>query len=103
MPSFDIVAEVDSHELTNAVDQMNREVSNRFDFKGSDAKVILKEYEMNFEAASDFQLKQMRDIVLNGQVAEEVLPKKDSCYKKSSRFMQIAIQYQGRSRQAKRL
>jgi uncharacterized protein YajQ (UPF0234 family) len=64
MPSFDIVAEVDSHELTNAVDQMNREVSNRFDFKGSDAKVVLKEYEMNFEATSDFQLKQMRDIMV---------------------------------------
>jgi len=65
MPSFDIVAEVDSHELTNAVDQMNREVSNRFDFKGSDAKVVLKEYEMNFEATSDFQLKQMRDIMVS--------------------------------------
>jgi len=65
MPSFDIVAEVDSHELTNAVDQINREVSNRFDFKGSDAKVVLKEYEMNFEATSDFQLKQMRDIMVN--------------------------------------
>jgi uncharacterized protein YajQ (UPF0234 family) len=64
MPSFDIVAEVDSHELTNAVDQMNREVSNRFDFKGSDAKVILKDYEMKFEASSDFQLKQMRDIMV---------------------------------------
>lgn len=65
MPSFDIVSEVDKHELTNAVDQMNREVSNRFDFKGSDAKVTLKEFEMNFEAASDFQLKQMRDIMVN--------------------------------------
>ena len=65
MPSFDIVAEVDKHELTNAVDQMNREISNRFDFKGSDAKVTLKEFEMNFEAASDFQLKQMRDIMVN--------------------------------------
>jgi hypothetical protein len=65
MPSFDIVAEVDSHELTNAVDQMNREISNRFDFKGSDAKITLKEFEMNFEAASDFQLKQMRDIMVN--------------------------------------
>jgi uncharacterized protein YajQ (UPF0234 family) len=65
MPSFDIVAEVDKHELTNAVDQMNREISNRFDFKGSDAKVTLKDFEMNFEAASDFQLKQMRDIMVN--------------------------------------
>jgi len=65
MPSFDIVSEVDKHELTNAVDQMNREVSNRFDFKGSDAKVNLKEFDMNLEAASDFQLKQMRDIMVN--------------------------------------
>ena len=65
MPSFDIVAEVDGHELTNAVDQMNREISNRFDFKGSDAKITLKDYEMNFEASSDFQLKQMRDIMVS--------------------------------------
>lgn len=65
MPTFDIVAEVDKHELTNAVDQMNREISNRFDFKGSDAKVTLKEFEMNLEAQSDFQLKQMRDIMVN--------------------------------------
>ena len=65
MPSFDIVSEVDRHELTNAVDQMNREVTTRFDFKGSDAKVTLKDFEMNFEASSDFQLKQMRDIMVN--------------------------------------
>lgn len=65
MPSFDIVSEVDKHELMNAVDQMNREVSTRFDFKGSDAKVSLKEFEMTLEAESDFQLKQMRDIMVN--------------------------------------
>ena len=65
MPSFDVVSEVDSHELMNAVDQMNREISNRFDFKGSDAKVTLKDFDMNFEATSDFQLKQMRDIMVN--------------------------------------
>lgn len=65
MPSFDVVSEVDSHELMNAVDQMNREISNRFDFKGSDAKVTLKDFDMNLEASSDFQLKQMRDIMVN--------------------------------------
>ena len=65
MPSFDVVSEVDRHELMNAVDQMNREISNRFDFKGSDAKVTLKDFDMNFEASSDFQLKQMRDIMVN--------------------------------------
>jgi len=65
MPSFDVVSEVDKHELMNAVDQINREVSSRFDFKGSDAKVELKDSVMNFEAQSDFQLKQMRDIMVN--------------------------------------
>ena len=65
MPSFDIVSEVDRHELMNAVDQINREVTTRFDFKGSDAKVELKDFVMNFEATSDFQLKQMRDIMVN--------------------------------------
>jgi uncharacterized protein YajQ (UPF0234 family) len=65
MPSFDIVSEVDRHELMNAVDQINREVTTRFDFKGSDAKVTLTDFEMKFEAASDFQLKQMRDIMVN--------------------------------------
>lgn len=65
MPSFDVVSEVDSHELMNAVDQINREVTTRFDFKGSDSKVELKDAVMNFEASSSFQLKQMRDIMVN--------------------------------------
>ena len=65
MPSFDVVSDVDKHELMNAVDQINREVSSRFDFKGSDAKVELKDSVMNFEAQRDFQLKQMRDIMVN--------------------------------------
>ena len=42
MPSFDVVSEVDKHELTNAVDQANRELANRFDFKGTDAKFELE-------------------------------------------------------------
>ena len=65
MPSFDVVSEVDIHELMNAVDQINREVTTRFDFKGSDAKVELKDTVMNFEAVSSFQLTQMRDIMVN--------------------------------------
>lgn len=63
MPSFDVVSEIDHHELTNAVDQMNREISNRYDFKGSDAKVELKEQVMNLEAQSEFQIQQMHDII----------------------------------------
>ena len=63
MPSFDIVSEVDSHELTNAVDQANRELGTRFDFKGVDAKFVLEEQTITQSAPSDFQLKQMQDIL----------------------------------------
>ena len=63
MPSFDIVSEVDGHELTNAVDQMNRELGTRFDFKGSDAKVTVKDGAMNLEATNEFQVKQIHDIM----------------------------------------
>lgn len=63
MPSFDIVSEVDQHELSNAVDQTNREVSNRFDFKGSNARATLAEGAIELEAESEFQLDQMRDIL----------------------------------------
>lgn len=63
MPSFDIVSEVNQHELTNAVDQANRELSTRFDFKGVDAKFVLEDQVINQSAPSDFQLKQMEDIL----------------------------------------
>jgi len=64
MPSFDVVSEMDKHELTNAVDQANREVGNRFDFKGSDAKVEQEDDGLTLEAESEFQLRQMADILL---------------------------------------
>lgn len=63
MPSFDIVSDVDQHELTNAVDQANREIANRFDFKGVDAKFELEEKAVKLEAPADFQLKQMQEIL----------------------------------------
>jgi len=63
MPSFDIVSEVDMHELTNAVDQANREVGNRFDFKGANAKYEQNEAEITLSAEAEFQLKQMLDIL----------------------------------------
>ncbi len=63
MPSFDIVSEIDQHELTNAVDQTNREVGNRFDFKGSDAQVEQGDEELTLKAQNEFQLNQMRDIL----------------------------------------
>jgi len=63
MPSFDIVSEVDQHELKNAVDQANREVSTRFDFKGTECSFELKEQEILLKAEGEFQLKQMRDVL----------------------------------------
>ncbi|MCL7715289.1 YajQ family cyclic di-GMP-binding protein [Stenotrophomonas mori] len=64
MPSFDVVSEVDKHELTNAIDQANRELSTRFDFKGVDARFEQDgEALIKLSAPSDFQLKQMADIL----------------------------------------
>ena len=72
MPSFDVVSEVDKHELTNAVDQANRELSNRFDFKGSDASFELAGAVITASAPSDFQLKQMEDILRTRLTARNI-------------------------------
>ncbi len=63
MPSFDIVSEIDKHELTNAVDQANREIGNRFDFRGTDARVEQSDKLLTIHADSDFQLEQVLDIL----------------------------------------
>lgn len=68
MPSFDIVSEVDRHELTNAIDQANRELGSRFDFRGTDAIYELDGHVVTQVAPSDFQLKQMLEI-LRGRLA----------------------------------
>lgn len=65
MPSFDVVSKVDLVELGNAVDQANREVSTRFDFKNSGAKYEFSNEKITLTAPSDFQLKQMQDILQN--------------------------------------
>ncbi|KXJ45569.1 MAG: YajQ family cyclic di-GMP-binding protein [Cycloclasticus sp.] len=62
MPSFDVVSEVDKHELTNAVDQANKEVTTRFDFKGTDAKFEQVGNDVTLTGDSKFQLGQMLDI-----------------------------------------
>lgn len=72
MPSFDIVSEVDSHELTNAVDQANRELTTRFDFKGVDAAFKLEDATISMHAPSDFQLQQMRDILDARLIARKI-------------------------------
>ena len=65
MPSFDVVSEVDQHEVSNAVDQANREVSTRFDFKGTGSRYELEGGAVTLFTQSDFQLKQMSDIFMN--------------------------------------
>lgn len=63
MPSFDVVSKIDLHEVTNAVDQANKEVGTRFDFKNTPAHFELKDQKITLIAATDFHLKQMQDIL----------------------------------------
>lgn len=72
MPSFDVISEVDKHELTNAVDQANRELGNRFDFKGQDASYALDDSVITQSAPSEFQLQQMLDILRGRLVARKI-------------------------------
>jgi uncharacterized protein YajQ (UPF0234 family) len=69
MPSFDIVSQVNQQEVKNAVEQANKEIANRYDFKGSDARIELKELEMSVFADDDFKLGQVMD-VLRGRLAK---------------------------------
>ena len=72
MPSFDIVSEVDTHELTNAVDQANRELTTRFDFKGVEASFELDEATIKQSAPSDFQVQQMTEILRQRLAARKI-------------------------------
>ena len=63
MPSFDVVSSVDSHELTNAVDQASRELEKRYDFRGTAARFELEGYVVRQFAASEYQLNQLLDIL----------------------------------------
>jgi uncharacterized protein YajQ (UPF0234 family) len=65
MPSFDVVSEVIRHELSNGIDQANREVTTRFDFKGTGSKYELTDQVIDMHTESDFQLQQMYDILCN--------------------------------------
>ncbi len=72
MPSFDIVSETDQHEITNAVDQANREVSTRFDFKDTNARLELSKEKITITAPTDFQLKQVDEILRNKLTKRQV-------------------------------
>ena len=75
MPSFDVVSEVDFHEVTNAVDQANRELKTRFDFRGVDAKFERKEDVVRITAEADIQLDQMIDILRAKLVKRSIDPR----------------------------
>jgi uncharacterized protein YajQ (UPF0234 family) len=72
MPSFDIVSEVDKHILTNAVDQSNRVVTTRFDFKGVDAKFERNDFVITIWAEADFQVQQMLDMLQSTLVKNKI-------------------------------
>ncbi len=72
MPSFDVVCEANIVEVKNATEQANKEISTRFDFKGTDARVEQKERELTAYADSDFQLGQVRDVLTNKMVKRNV-------------------------------
>ena len=63
MPSFDVVSEVDKQEIKNAIDQVNKEVKNRFDFKGSDARIEAEDFLLTVYADDEFKLGQVLDIL----------------------------------------
>jgi uncharacterized protein YajQ (UPF0234 family) len=65
MPSFDVVSEASMVEVRNALDQANREIANRFDFKGSDARIEHSEHELTAFADDDFKLGQVRDVLVS--------------------------------------
>jgi uncharacterized protein YajQ (UPF0234 family) len=86
MPSFDVVSEVNQHELSNAVDQSNREVSTRFDFKGTGSNFELNESQITMNTESEFQLQQMYDMLCGKLVKRSV---DISCLEKSDPVIQL--------------
>ena len=72
MPSFDVVCEANTVEVKNATEQANKEISTRFDFKGTDARIEQKDRELTAYADSDFQLGQVRDVLTNKMVKRNV-------------------------------
>lgn len=74
MPSFDVVSEVDLHDLTNAVDQSGRIVANRFDFKGVDASFEREEREVTITAEAEFQVDQMVDMLRSALIKCDIDP-----------------------------
>jgi cyclic-di-GMP-binding protein len=76
MPSFDIVSEVNSMEIENAVNQANKELANRFDFKGSNAQIVLEKNEIKLSAEDQFKIKTLVELVL-GRLAKRQISLKN--------------------------
>ena len=72
MPSFDIASEVNKVELKNAIEQANKEISTRFDFKGSDSRIEQNDLELTLYADDDFKLGQVKDVLLNKMAKRSV-------------------------------
>jgi uncharacterized protein YajQ (UPF0234 family) len=72
MPSFDIVSKLDAHEISNAVDQANRELDKRFDFRGADASFELADGVVTLKADAEFRLKQMQEVLFQRLVARGI-------------------------------
>jgi uncharacterized protein YajQ (UPF0234 family) len=72
MPSFDVVSEVDQHELSNAIDHTQREIGNRFDFKGTSAKVALSDGNVLLHADSDFQVQQIHPVLYQKLTSRDI-------------------------------
>jgi uncharacterized protein YajQ (UPF0234 family) len=79
MPSFDVVSEVDLHELTNAVDQAGRVIANRFDFKGVDASFEREERRVTITAEAEFQITQMEDMLRSALIKCDIDPAAMDC------------------------
>lgn len=98
MPSFDVVSELDMHEVNNAVDQANREVTTRFDFKGTDSKFEREESVVTLQSQSEFQLAQMLDILrakLNRRGVDLACMKAEDPQTSGTRAIQKVILRQG--------
>src|SRR3990167_6141427 len=75
MPSFDVVSEINKVELANSLDTANKEISNRFDFKGSDARIESKDLELTIYADDDFKLGQVHDVLLTKMTKRGIDPR----------------------------
>lgn len=88
MPSFDIVSEVNKHELTNMVDQVQREIDNRFDFRGTKCAVTLDNLTLTLTGDSEFHIQQLKEIVINKCAKRDIDPKSLDFQKTESNLSQ---------------